>query len=280
MSNPSDHLSKAQYPKLSLNIFKMSEKLCLQWNDFKENAIGSLANLKDDKDFLDVTLASEDGKQIEAHKVILAMSSPFFENILKRNKHPHPLIYMRGVKSHDLLAIVDFLYCGEANINQDYLESFLAIAEELQLKGLMGNVTNDEAIQTKRELPFQENKIPKNKPSISKSSPVSQNDFNDDLTNKRQDNRTVALTNIFSGNIQELDEKCNSMMEKTLTKDNHGHPIYRCVPCGKEAISLNMKGHIELNHLEGVSIPCNFCEKTFRSRNAMGRHYRKSHRNI
>ena len=257
----------------------MSEKLCLQWNDFKDNAIYSLGSLKDDKDFLDVTLASEDGKQVEAHKVILAMSSPFFENILKRNKHPHPLIYMRGVKSHDLLAIVDFLYCGEANINQDELDSFLVIAEELQLKGLMGNVTNDEAIQTKRELPFQENKIPKNKPSISKSSAVMQNVFSEDLTNKRPGDRTVALTNYFSGTVQELEERCNSMMEKTLTKDNHGHPIYRCVPCGKEAISITLKRHIEFNHLEGVSIPCNFCEKTFRSRNAMGEHYRKYHKN-
>ena len=51
----------------------MSEKLCLQWNDFKENAIGSLGSLKDDKDFLDVTLACEDGKQVEAHKLILAV---------------------------------------------------------------------------------------------------------------------------------------------------------------------------------------------------------------
>ena len=121
----------------------MPEKLCLQWNAFKENAIGSLGSLKDDKDFLDVTLASEDGKQIEAHKVILAMSSPFFENILKRNKHPHPLIYMRGVKWDDLLAIVDFLYFGEANVYQENLDSFLAIAEELKLKGLTGQNVND-----------------------------------------------------------------------------------------------------------------------------------------
>ena len=186
---------------------------------------------------------------------------------------------MRGVKSHDLLAIVDFLYCGEANINQDYLESFLAIAEELQLKGLMGNVTNDEAIQTKRELPVQENKIPKNKPSISKSSPVLQNVFSKDLPNIRPGDRTVALTNYFTGNVQELDAKCVSMMEKTLRKDNHSNPIYRCVPCGKEAINITLKRHIEASHLEGVSIPCNFCQKTFSSRNAVGVHYRKYHKN-
>ena len=54
----------------------MSESLCLQWNDFKENAIGTLGSLKNDHDFLDVTLASEDGKQVEANKMILALSSP------------------------------------------------------------------------------------------------------------------------------------------------------------------------------------------------------------
>ena len=71
----------------------MSEKLCLQWNDFKDNAIDSLRSLKDNKDLLDVTLASEDGKKIEAHKVILAFSSQFFQNLLKKNKHPHPFIH-------------------------------------------------------------------------------------------------------------------------------------------------------------------------------------------
>ena len=81
----------------------MSEKLCLQWNDFKENAIGAFGSLRDTTDFADVTLACEDGKQVEAHKVILASSSPFFQNLLKRNKHPHPLMYMRGVKSDEQL---------------------------------------------------------------------------------------------------------------------------------------------------------------------------------
>ena len=139
----------------SISLKTMSEKLCLQWNDFRENAIGSLGSLKNDRDFLDVTLISEDGKQVEAHKVILAISSPFFENLLKRNKHPHPLIYLRGVKLEDLLAIVDFLYHGEVYLCQKYLDSFLALAEELQLKGMMGNPSNDEPIQIKSETPFQ-----------------------------------------------------------------------------------------------------------------------------
>ena len=116
----------------------LSEKLCLQWNDFKENITASFGNLREDKDFADVTLACEDGKQVEAHKVILAASSPFFQNVLTKNKHPHPLIYMKGAKFEDLMAIVDFLYFGEANVFQENLDAFLSTAEELKLKGLTG----------------------------------------------------------------------------------------------------------------------------------------------
>ena len=71
----------------------MSEKLCLQWNDFKDNAVNAFGSLKDDEDFTDVTLACEDGMQVKAHKVVLASSSPFFQNILRKNKHIHPLHY-------------------------------------------------------------------------------------------------------------------------------------------------------------------------------------------
>ena len=112
----------------------MSEKLCLQWNDFQENIKTAFGNLREDNDFADVTLVSEDGQQVEAHKVILAASSPTFQKLLGGNKHPHPLIYLRGIKARDLMAILDFLYRGEANVFQDNIDSFLAVAEELQMK--------------------------------------------------------------------------------------------------------------------------------------------------
>ena len=67
----------------------MSEKLCLKWNDFQDNIKSAFGNLREDTDFADVTLACEDGQQVEAHKVILAASSPLFQILLKRNKHPH-----------------------------------------------------------------------------------------------------------------------------------------------------------------------------------------------
>ena len=46
------------------------------------------------------------------------------------------LIYLTGFRLQDLVAILDFLYCGKASVFQENLDSFLAIAEELKLKGL------------------------------------------------------------------------------------------------------------------------------------------------
>ena len=87
----------------------MTEKLCLKWNDFQENINCALKNLRTEKNFTDVTLVCEDGQQVEVHKVILAASSPFFQKLLEKNKHPHPLVYMRALKFEDLLALVDLV---------------------------------------------------------------------------------------------------------------------------------------------------------------------------
>ena len=257
----------------------MPEKLCLQWNDFKENAIGAFRSLRDTTDFADVTLACEDGDQDEAHKVILASSSPFFQSLLNRNKHPHPLIYMRGIKSDDLSAIIDFLYRGEANVFQENLDSFLAIAKELQLKGLMGKADYGEMVQTETvemPVPKKENQVHKKEANISQSSGLfqkSKTDDRDDISN------TVALSSYFSGNIMlELDKKCNLMMEKTSKKrENSTQPLYMCTVCGKEAAISHLKKHIEANHLEGVLVPCNSCDKTFRSRASLTMHMRRNH---
>ena len=92
----------------------------------------------------DVTLVCEDGKQVEAHKVVLVASSPFFLNILSKNKHTHPLIYMRGLKHEDLVSIMDFLYKGEANIFQGRINQFMIIAKESELKEVSKECLDEE----------------------------------------------------------------------------------------------------------------------------------------
>jgi len=132
-------------------MMSSAEKFCLRWNDFETNISGAFRELREDKDFFDVTLACDDD-QIQAHKVILSACSPFFRTILKRNRHEHPLLYLKGVKYADLMAVLNFMYQGEVNVAQDDLNSFLAIAEDLKVKGLTQNNQNSSLLdQTERQ---------------------------------------------------------------------------------------------------------------------------------
>lgn len=115
-----------------------AEKFCLRWNDFESNVSSAFRELRDEKDFFDVTLACDD-EQIHAHKVILGACSSFFRAVLRRNPHQHPLLYLKGVKYSDLESVLNFMYHGEVNVAQDDLNSFLAVAEELKVKGLTQN---------------------------------------------------------------------------------------------------------------------------------------------
>ena len=95
---------------------KNLDKYCLKLSNFQENVKSTFGALRSDKEFVDVTLVCEDAFQIDCHKAILATSSPFFNKILTKLKQPRPLIYLRGMKEADLLAILDFIYFGEVNV--------------------------------------------------------------------------------------------------------------------------------------------------------------------
>jgi len=115
----------------------MSEdKFCLRWNDFESNIKASFGDLRESKALFDITLVCGEFYQIQAHKVILSASSPFFRHVLCNNPHNNPLIYLRGINQTDLQHILDFIYHGEVNVSQDNLNSFLAVAEDLKIKGL------------------------------------------------------------------------------------------------------------------------------------------------
>ena len=267
----------------------MSEKVCLKWHDFQENVYKMFGSYRQDGDFADVTLACEDGEQIDAHKVILAASSPVFQSMLKRNKHSHPLIYMKGLRSEDLRTMIDFLYLGEADIFQENLESFLAVAEDLKLTGLTGLTGSIEEVGTKtadnsftgpNSLQMTTQPIPKKEALMAKTEhkkssfrpegfPLRQND---PISHKRRN----VMPNHASEDLKEVDEKVKSLMDVSANFISNGKERARiCKVCGKEGERKAIRGHIEVNHLEGISLPCNVCDKTFRTRRNLRIHKSK-----
>ena len=115
-----------------------AEKFCLRWNDFESNISIAFREIREEKDLFDCTLSCG-SRQIQAHKLILSACSPFFKSILKMNPHQHPLLYLKGVDFPSLQSVLNFMYHGEVNIAQEELNSFLAVAEDLQVKGLTQN---------------------------------------------------------------------------------------------------------------------------------------------
>jgi len=122
-----------------------SEKFCLRWNDFESNISVAFRDLREEKDFFDITLACDDSSQVQAHKVILSACSPWFRNVLRQNPHQHPLLYLKGVKYKELVSVLNFMYQGEVNVAQEELNSFLAVAEDLRVKGLTQNNSSSDS---------------------------------------------------------------------------------------------------------------------------------------
>lgn len=109
-----------------------------RWNDFESNISTSFRELREDSEFFDVTLCCDNGTDVvQAHKVILAACSPLFRKILARQKNQqNPFLYLKGIRLKELQAVLNFMYHGEVNVAQDCLNNFLAVAEELAVKGL------------------------------------------------------------------------------------------------------------------------------------------------
>jgi len=140
-----------------------SEKFCLRWNDFESNISIAFREIREEKDFFDCTLSCG-SRQIQAHKLILSACSPFFRSILRQNPHQHPLLYLKGVEFTDLQAVLNFMYHGEVNVAQEELNSFLAVAEDLKVKGLTQNNSNESRSTSKPKSEPISSSIPRPRP--------------------------------------------------------------------------------------------------------------------
>jgi len=260
----------------------MSEKFSLKWNDFQSNVSRTFSQLRSEEEFFDVSLVSDDQKMVSAHKLVLSASSPYFKHILTTNKHSHPLLCLDGVSSAELQCVLDYIYQGEVQIYQEQLDRFLEVAQRLQLEGLTSQ-DDDQERKVKEKIEdaeiYFENNLETSKGSV--ATPQIKRSKSEYQQNERRRPRqsassTVALAGSFTDlNTEEIDQK----IEEYLVRAEDG--TYSCGVCGKAGENTrnrrqHMKNHVE-THMEGLSFPCQSCDKTFRSRHALACHKSKYH---
>jgi len=251
------------------------DKFCLKWKEFESNIRESFKELREEERLFDVTLATDDGQHIQAHRVILSAGSNFFSDIFIKSDNTNMLIYLKGINSTELDHVINFLYNGEAFVTQEELTAFLETAKDLKLKGLQGNLQGvDEKI-------FEEHNSIKQKAFYGENGIKSES--NQDITdqeiilNPLEENNdsysTLVKTN-DSNDVSKtyfaLDIQIEEMIEK-----NRG--LWICKVCGKTSKKPHHARYHAETHIEGVSYACHICNKTFSTRITQQQHITNIH---
>jgi len=254
----------------------------LSWDQHEGNRTSSLRSLWENSDFLDVTIACDDG-QVGAHKVVLSAGSLIFENILKQNNHSHPLIYLRGTVKRDVELLLQFIYSGETSVCEENLSEFLALANSFAVKGLQEDAKPEllqrSSKKTKLRKRSTKTKDVENAENMKAETVVDISEEIDEITEAESD--TSALADCSSVGFIYQNTSTNSLagydeeVMRWMTKTGEG---WNCTQCSYTTRNKNhMKEHVE-RYIEGYIHQCEFCQKTFSKRKTLRRHVFISHK--
>ena len=238
------------------------EKFSLKWNDFSSNVQNSFKRLRTEEDFFDITLVGDDHKHVTAHKLVLSSCSEYFKSVFSSNKkyfQSHALICLEGMNQSDLNNVLDYIYQGEVQIQQEELERFLGIAQRLKLEGLIGGEEQEKEEEVEQSV--EEKLISRQEDTFV---PITKSKIKRNVGRIEREPANIS-------NLEELDQK----VEESYTKDNTG--CYVCNYCAKAFRKRgHIKEHVEI-HFEDLSLPCSYCDATLRCRKSLRVHKSKFH---
>ena len=242
----------------------------MKWDTFDANFREYLKKIRKDNTLFDVTLVTDDGKHKQAHKIILSAGSHLFCDIFQKSSPASMLIYLKGIKSPQLEQILDFIYNGEAYIEQEELKQFLETGKELQVKdfevdlsGVGESVLEDPVRYSDEKEDIFE----------TRDSTIKENTICD--TQKPPVNHSFETD---KGIIQtKTDHDLNLQIRQMI--ENTGGGTWKCKVCGKTAARSSIRKHAE-THIEGMSHSCQLCNKTFSNRQGLKVHIRGVHSEV
>merc|ERR1712133_205182 len=268
-----------------------SEKYSLKWKGFTSNILNSFQSIRHEENLSDVTLICGD-EFINAHKLVLAASSDFFQNIFRKCQKTNPLIILKSTTAmSQISSLLDFLYNGEVKIDPENLQGFLEVGNELKIKGLADhepdsksekNVyapysnSSSQLLQSHTMSLLQSSDI-QSFPSYEEICKVSLGmEYTEPLTN---DTVFEVSSNLGSNEYQSLRGEKEEDVEQSHSPGtpflfaNSGFGLWKCKRCGKEdksrsVIKEHVKAHLGNNHIYF----CSVCGKSYKTKNALRVH--------
>jgi len=265
------------------------ESYNLNWAEFDAYTSFTFKQLLKNQDFTDVTLACDGEESIEAHKVVLSACSPFFNNLLKKKSHSHPLIYLSDVTHGDLKALVNFMYLGQTNVAQENLQRFLKVATKFKVKGLTdGNKDQPSTV-------CGESDVPSN--GMVEENQDFETDVNDILDvednaavlepaltvkTENEDNSSYYLENVDENEspetsylIENVIPRSNNTVPMSVTIDNE--KVYPCDQCEyKATYACNLTAHKRTVH-EKLFFHCDYCPYKSSRKDRLNKHIVAKH---
>ena len=229
--------------------------------------------------FTDVTIVSDDKKEIKAHRNVLSASSPVFKNILCIDTgNKHPLIYLRGINSAEIQSIVEFIYFGEAKCNEERINEFLTVAQSLEIRAL--NKNNKEAADQSQNIQSDAQVDPIE--SINEFKKESKKSFAESMTVPKQVIAKSQDIVSYDSKFQCPKVNCDRLFANKRTiyehiKSVHENIRFSCDHCDfQTAKKNNLKVHIQSKH-EGIKYACKRCDHELSSITNLRTHMKNKH---
>ncbi|KAF2355658.1 BTB/POZ domain [Trinorchestia longiramus] len=143
---------------LNFKMVTAEPQLHLRWHSHSSTFTTMLADLHDRAAFSDLTIVCEDG-QVKAHKAILSLCSPYLSKLLSdkggdldvQTSSPAcsssssssgsgscnaTTLILPEIPVMDIMYLVSFIYCGQVDVSQAHIASFLNTGKHLHVLGL------------------------------------------------------------------------------------------------------------------------------------------------
>ena len=226
------------------------------------------------EDFSDVTLVTEDKKQIKANVNILRACSPVFKDILMKEKYSNQIMYLRGIHYTEMESIMQFIYLGEATFYEDRMDEFLAVAKSLQIKELCNAATETKG-EPEDEYSYRDQVTPIEKFEEPTLTP-------DHITDQAKPDRDESV--VSASRKYECDQ-CHKTYSGAGALSNHKQSAhkgvkYACDQCPYQAAQqYHFTRHIQTMH-SGVKFACDHCDYQASRQDNLNLHIQAKHAGV